>query len=195
MICAESLFILLMGSYYDVMTGENQKESLTYEWALNAAHATQLSRIADRVFQKTGWVAACARLNLQGINVTTPFSEKLHHERSLWVRQDGPGFMTFRKPQTPLYDDNRGLAVNIHHDLNTDIPASKLDHLGALKPKAIVSLVVEIITDGRIHSRQFGRLPFVGPYSDWQDCLGFAVRIEFMTSKGKSISKHLLPLA
>ena len=185
--CVESLFILLMGSYLDKIANEDANVNTVHEWACNAVHAIQLMRIAKPVFQRTGWIPACERLGLEGINITTPFNERLSYDKLLWVRQDGPGFITFRRSETTLYAGGKGLAVFLHGNIEIDIPVNKLKHfkhVGVLKPGALANVVIEIRTDGHVHQRQFGRLPLVGPYSDWQSCLGFAIRLEFMTPDG-----------
>lgn len=46
-----------------------------------------------------------------------------------------------------------------------------------------VVVLIEILVNGSVHQRQFDRLPLVKPFSDWQQCLGFAKRLEFETSR------------
>lgn len=114
----------------------------------------------------------------------------------------GPGWITFRRARCQLRQkgesqvkkgqqaklegqicfysrikDNGPEKVNVQYDKIKDTG-------GALKPRSNVDVVVEILTNGAVHARQHGRLPYIGPYSDWQDCLGFAIRIEFQTPQG-----------
>ena len=188
----ESLMIGLMGSYHDTRTAPTRNEGDILEWAQVAKDARLMTGICDDVFKQTGWTAACPRLNLYGVNITTPFSENQEYgssERTPWVRQDGPGFMTFRRSDSRIQRDNQEYKIIMgpmhdHLVYKVDVPHDLIQQQEDLKHLATVSIVVEIITDGRVHQRQFGRLPYIGPYSDWQECLGFAIRMEFMTHQG-----------
>ena len=109
----ESLVIGLMGSYHDVRTGPTLSESEIMQWTVVANNARLMTGICNNVFKQTGWTAACSRLSLCGVNITTPFSEHLEHgpeDRTPWVRQDGPGFGTFRRSESRIqheYDKNQ----------------------------------------------------------------------------------------
>lgn len=95
--------------------------------------------------------------------------------------------MTFGRADTPLHKKGRGaLTASFGSDWNFDLPIKEINkrYGYALAEGSIISFVVEMATAGRVHKRQFGRLPLVGPYSDWQQCLGLAIRIEWMTSSG-----------
>ena len=59
----------LKAAYHEALIGDVQVEGDLYEWAANAANATLLTRIGGQLFEKTGWVPATTRLNLQGLNV------------------------------------------------------------------------------------------------------------------------------
>ena len=204
---AENSFVILMGSYLAAVTAASLGDEFLGFWAGMAADATLLMRVGNNVFQKTGWSPASDRLSLRGINMTSPWSENHIHERTLWTRQDGPGFMTFRRPGGKLTITDRKketskrkeiielgvplgqLAYRAKPDSRSGyytvcVPTEKINDYGELHHNSLVDVVVEIRTDGQIHSRQYGRLPFIGPYSDWQECLGFAIRVEFMTSQG-----------
>lgn len=187
----ENLLIMLCWSYYEKVTKEQSGEPDIVAWAVNSINAALLTGIARPVFQQTNWVPACPRLNLQGINITSPFNEVDSREQSVWVRQDGPGYVTFRRSDSRItkYTRNEmmincgGARKKMAWLLN--VPCKKINKHGYnLEDGSIVSVVVEIATDGRVHKRQYGRLPLVGRFSDWQQCLGFAVRIEWMTSTG-----------
>ena len=181
-----------MGSYLTAQAAARQGDSDLHDWTGWAADATSLMRIGQNVFQSTNWGTASTRLSLKGINKTSPWSENNTYERLLWIRQDGPGFMTFRRSQCRLSLFGKSqlgvslgrLVRNNNSPYTVDVPTTKIDDDDVLQHHAFVNIVVEMRTDGLIHRRQFGRLPFIGPYSDWQECLGFAIRLEFMTPRG-----------
>lgn len=103
----------------------------------------------------------------------------------MWFVQDTsegcvvPGFQLDKKEN--LYDC-QALSASFPSDWKFDIPAKEINKCYgyALGQGSIVNLVAEIATDGRVHKRQSRRLLLVGPYSDWQEYLEFAICMEVM---------------
>ncbi len=78
----------------------------------------------------------------------------------MWVRQDGPGFITSRRSETSRFNGRKGIVVGIYTKGDFDVPVKKIHP--SLGSKSNVAVVIELLTNGRVHERQYGRLPFIG---------------------------------
>lgn len=73
----------------------------------------------------------------------------------MWVRQDGPGFITLRRAEASHFDERGAIVVGIYTKGDLDVPVKKTHP--SLSTNSEVAVVIEILTDGRVHQRQYGR--------------------------------------
>ena len=163
---AEQIFVLLFDSYSPgVVTGG--------EPSSNKALAVFLYRIADRVFDKTGWKK---RWGVYGLNWSSPIQDL---ETSIaWTKNIRPnGYVIFQRPQKFRLSNEgkihvRGLAkIRVGFDMGLQ-EGDKLNLLFGVAPP------------GKRHPIPFARSTWVGPFQDWSEVLRLGMNLT---------SKHMVP--
>lgn len=177
---------------------QNEKLSKASRSLLRKEQASILSRLADRVFEQSGWPGCVRRRQVSsipnqkafgatvGLNSQDPISE-MDHAKTIWVQTDGPGFRECRRVDFRAYHAKSGTgtdAVNLvlcakNYGRNTEWRALMKPTADLPPPNTRVHNVFEIRTDGELHPMPFSRSPTVGPFTNINDGNRMAFRTEW----------------
>jgi hypothetical protein len=162
--------------------------------------AQVFSSFAQRIFKITGWKLS----GISGLNWSTPLTEVVTYERTIWTgtflppsRDFLPGktlMKIFRRPAAKIgrtavdYKGNRTSTLRLlktspftdQTKLHFGISKAIMDSCG-LKVGQIVYSVVEIMLNGKSHATPYARLPAVGPFPDWPNLNAMALIIDHKT--------------
>ena len=217
----EQISILMFGTYHQSV----QPDRLEYQLSIdpnslpsdvesthinNKWNAAMLTKLANEVFEKTGWKVATKRGSFRctvGYNKTSPFFETRTNDALIWTRLDVPdGNMPNGRPvkavfrRSPSTLNARGLICAMNARFGTmESRRFRLEFMLSTKmldPRPQqgdeVVLSVEIMLNGQRHPHSLGRLPVLGPWSDWNDAAGVAVKVEWFNHKaGQWMSSYI----
>ena len=217
----EQISIVMFGAYHESVAPDRVEHQVAIDPnslpsdvesrnVNNKWNAAILTNLANEVFEQTGWKVATKRASFHctvGWNITSPFFEIRTTEALIWTRLDVPdGNMPNGRPvkavfrRSPSTLNARGLICRMNARFG--MMESRRSHLEFMlstrmsepRPQQSdeVLLSVEIMLNGQRHPHSLGRLPGLGPWSDWNEAAGVAVKVEWFNHKaGQWMSNYI----
>ncbi|KAK5168074.1 uncharacterized protein LTR77_006642 [Saxophila tyrrhenica] len=198
----------------DGFTGETEEQdnkigapdsvSRVSKYYVQKADAVVLRKLADQVFERTGWPGGCDRStgkkafgSSAGLNWTSPLTG-LRKARTIWTKTSIPGqFANFRRTDlvTRVATGGAGVpSLQVYLKHHTPTNTAWIALLRRDKPwppeNSKIHVVLELRLDGKPHTAGLARAPGVGALSDWANANQLGMRIEWQRDDGVWVQRQ-----
>jgi len=185
--------------------GAADSESRVSKYHVHKAEAVVLRKLADQVFERTGWPGGCNRSTGKkafgssvGLNWTSPLTDG-RRARTIWTKTTIPGrFANFRRTGfvTRVGTGGHGTEYLIvfgkKHTISEGPWYAELRRGEPWPPQnAKIHVVFELRLDGQPHTASLARCSGVGALSDWANANQLGMRIEWERDDGVWVQRQV----